>query len=135
MYFLDSDICIELLRGRLPYAYELMRQSDPRLFGIPAIVEAELRTGARKSDHPQKNMLLVERFLAPFARIPFDSDCAREYAKARARLGRTGQSIGPNDLLIAATALAQGATLVTRNVREFSRVDGLEIEDWAEVDL
>lgn len=135
MYFLDSDICIELLRGELPYAYAVMRQSDPRLFGVPAIVEAELRTGARKSDHPQKNMLLVERFLAPFARIPFDSDCAREYAKVRARLERTGQSVGPNGLLIASTALARGATLVTRNVREFSRVDGLEIEDWAEVDL
>ena len=70
MYFLDSDVCINLLRGRLPLARQLMRQSDPRLFGIPAVVEAELRTGARKSVRAQENQLLLERFLDPFARIP-----------------------------------------------------------------
>lgn len=73
MYFLDSDVCISLLRGRLPLARQLMRQSDPRLFGIPAVVEAELRTGARKSVRAQENQLLLERFLDPFARIPFNS--------------------------------------------------------------
>lgn len=135
MYFLGSDICIHLLRGKLPSAYEIMRQSDPRLFGIPTIVEAELRTGAKKSDHPQKNLLLVERFLGPFESVPFDSGCAREYAKLRARLESEGHPIGPNDMLIAATALAHSATLVTGNVREFSRVAGLEVEDWAEANL
>ena len=135
MYYLDSDICIELMKGRLPYAYELMRKSDPALFAIPAIVEAELRTGAAKSDRPRKNLALLERFLAPFARIPFDSECAATYAVIRSQLESEGRKIGPNDLLIAATALAHGAVLVSNNAREFSRIPTLHLESWAEVEL
>ena len=135
MYFLDSDICINLLRGKLPVTYELMSKSDPKIFGIPAIVEGELRTGAQKSNHPKKNLLLVENFLSPFQRIPFDSECAISYAKIRARLEQKGNVIGPNDLLIAATAKAHGATLVTGNVREFMRVDGLDIEYWEDLNI
>ena len=122
MYFLDSDVCIELLRGRLPLTCQLMRQSDPRLFGIPAVVEAELRTGARKSVRAQENQLLLERFLDPFARI-------------RAQLEAEGRVIGPNDLLIAATTVARGATLIAGNVREFQRVPGLDVESWDEIEL
>lgn len=135
MYFLDSDTCIELLRGRLPYARAIMEKSDPALFGIPAIVEAELRTGARKSDHPRKNALLVEQFVAPLKSVPFDRECAIAYAKIRAHLERKGNKIGPNDMAIAATAVAHGATLVTNNTREFLRVPGLDLESWAEAQL
>ena len=133
MYFLDSDVCINLLRGKLPVTYDLMRQSDPKLFGIPAVVEAELRTGARKAKQAQKDLLLLEAFLAPFQRIPFDSECAMAYAEIRAHLESAGQTIGPNDLLIAATAWARNATLITHNVREFKRIPGLSIEDWDEM--
>lgn len=133
MYFLDSDICIEILRGRLPETYALMKKASPKLFGIPAVVEAELRTGAQKSDHSKKNTLLLETFLVPYQRIPFDSECATAYAKIRTWLERAGTPIGPNDMLIAATAFAHNATLVTRNTREFCRVEGLEVENWDEV--
>ena len=135
MYLLDSDICIEFLRGKLPKANELMRASDPSLFGIPAIVEAELRTGAYKSDRQQENLLLLERFLSPFSIVPFDSKCAVAYGKIRARLEADGLRIGPNDLLIAATAMANEAVLVSSSTLEFSRVPGLELEDWAEVEI
>ena len=135
MYYLDSCICIDLLRGKLPSTFELMRNSDPRLFGIPAVVEAELRTGAAKSAHPAENRFLVERFLAPFARIPFDGRCAVEYARIRAQLESAGQKIGPSDLMIAATVLANGATLVSMNIREFKRVPGLSLECWDEVKI
>lgn len=135
MYFLDSDICIHLMRGNLPHVYEIMRASDPALFGIPSVVEAELRCGAAKSDHPEKNRLLLERFLIPYARIPFDSACSIAYGRIRAELEQSGQKIGPNDLLIAATASAHNATLVTGNIREFSRVAGLQVESWDEVEL
>lgn len=135
MYYLDSDICINLLRGKLPDTYALMRRSSPRIFGIPAIVEAELRLGAAKSIHPRKNLLLLETFLAPFQKIPFDSRCAMAYARIRAQLEGEGRSIGPNDMLIAATALADDAVLVTGNTREFARVGGLQVENWDEVDF
>ncbi len=135
MYLLDSDICIHLMRGNLPYTYDLMRKSSPSLFGVPAIVKAELRTGAQKSDHPKKNKLLLERFLVPYRIVPFDSGCAVEYSKIRADLEKRGQKIGPNDMLIAATAIANNATLVTGNTREFLRVKGIELESWDEVDI
>ena len=135
MYFLDSDICINLLRGKLPETYKRLKRSNPKLFGIPAVVAAELRTGALKSDDPKGGLLLLETFLAPFQIIPFDENCAVSYSKIRTKLEIDGQPIGPNDLFIAATAVANNAVLVTGNTREFVRVEGLDIENWAEVDL
>lgn len=135
MYMLDTNIVVDFLRGRMPRGYDIMRASDPRLFKVPAVVEAELLVGAEKSRDPERARLAVESVLLPFETIPFCSKCARHYAKIRAYLEREGNAIGPNDLLIAATALAHGATLVTRNTREFKRVPGLSLEDWAEAAL
>lgn len=135
MYLLDSDICINLLRGKLPHTFKLMRNSDPRIFGIPTVVEGELRTGALKSGNPQKNKQLIENFLAPYKSVPFDQAASVAYSEIRAALERHGDSIGPNDLLIAATAVSRGATLVTGNLREFGRVEGLDAENWEEIDL
>lgn len=135
MYCLDSCTCIDFLRGKAPFVYRLLRESDPQLFRIPAIVEAELRVGAQKSDDPARAHRVLDLFLLPFETIPFDSSCAFVYGRIRAELERQGLSIGRNDLLIAATALANNAVLVTSNVREFKRVSGLMLEEWAEVDL
>ena len=135
MYLLDSCVCIDLMRGKLPIAYDLMRKSDPKLFGIPAIVVAELRFGAEKSANPKRNHLLCERFLAPFEIIPFDALCAAAYGPIRNQLREEGCLIGPNDLLIAATAVARQATLVSNNDREFTRVKGLRVESWHEMVL
>ena len=133
MYLLDSCICIDFLRGRLPYAYDLMRNSDPRLFKIPAVVEGELLVGVEKSSRPEKARWLVDEFTLPFDVLPFDSDCAREYGRIRALLERSGKKIGHNDLFIAATALANNAVLVTNNMDEFKRVPGLSLECWYEM--
>lgn len=135
MYLLDSDICINLLRGKLPHTFDLMRKSDPRIFGIPAVVEAELRTGATESSNPRKNQRLLENFLAPYQSVPFDHAATMAYADIRAALERQGEAMGAYDLLIAATAVAHDATLVTGNLREFGRVEGLSVEDWEETDL
>ena len=132
MYFLDSCVCIEFMRGRMPYLYNLLRRSDPRLFKVPSVVEAELLLGAEKSARVEENRFLVEQFLLPFETVSFDSGAAREYATIRAQLESKGQLIGPNDMLIAATARSRNATLVTRNTREFKRVPGLKLEEWAE---
>lgn len=120
------------MRGRMPYLYNLLRRSDPRLFKVPSVVEAELLLGAEKSTRVEENRLLVEQFLLPFEIVSFDSGSAREYATIRAQLESKGQLIGPNDMLIAATARSRNATLVTRNTREFKRVPGLKLEEWAE---
>ena len=135
MYLLDSCVCIDLMRGKLPIAYDLMRESDPKMFAVPAIVVAELNYGSEKSARPEKNRLLVERFLAPFDIVPFGSACASAYGSIRNQLRQEGHIIGPNDLLVAATAVANQAVLVSNNVKEFKRVRGLRLESWHEVDL
>lgn len=133
MFLLDSCVCIDFLRGNLKKGYDLMYKSDPRLFKIPSVVQAELLLGAAKSNNPDTNRFFVEQFLLPFDILPFDSRCAREYASIRSYLEKEGKKIGPNDLMIASIARVHNAVLVTHNMREFKRVPGIELEDWAEV--
>ncbi|WP_251231400.1 type II toxin-antitoxin system tRNA(fMet)-specific endonuclease VapC [Adlercreutzia aquisgranensis] len=135
MYILDTCICIDLMRGKLPGTLKVMESCNPKQFAIPAVAVAELEFGIQKSARPQETRRATERFLAPFAIAPFDERCARAYGAIRNQLRLDGTPIGPNDMMIAATALALQATLVTRNVREFKRVKGLAIEDWEEVDF
>jgi len=94
------------------------------------MVKAELHYGALRSKDPQRASAKLEEFLAPFRSVPFDDRCAAVYGRIRARLAQAGSLIGPNDLLIAAIAVVHGATLVTHNIREFNRVEGLALEDW-----
>lgn len=135
MYLLDSCICIDFIRGNMPYAYNLLRKSNPSQFGISSIVEAELRTGAEKSANPHRNRLVTETFLKPFKILSFDSRCAIEYARIRTYLENNGMKIGANDMLIAATALANNAILATNNIKEFKRIPGLSCESWYEIDF
>lgn len=135
MYMVDTNIWVDFLRGRLSYGLQLMKSSEPTLFKVPAIVEAELLHGAEKSKRPEYNRFCVEKLLSPFDIVPFCSKCAHAYGKLRTDLERNGACIGPNDLLIAATALVHGATLVTNNVNEFKCVSGLSLESWGEEDF
>lgn len=135
MYLLDTNILIDISRGTLRHAYELMMSSDASLFKVPSVVKAELLLGARKSQQPEEMRFRVETLLLPFEILPFDDTCAGFYADIRAQLESQGTTIGSNDYLIAATALAHSAVLVTNNVREFERVPGLSIESWADADL
>lgn len=97
-----------------------------------AVVLAELVYGALRSGAAQQasNLALVAQLRQQFVSLPFDDRAAEEAGKIRAHLAAMGTPIGPNDLLIAATALANGMTLVTHNTIEFSRVPGLTLEDW-----
>lgn len=132
MYLLDTNICIDFLHGRLGDGYKMMQESPRELFKLPAIVAAELLTGIEKAPlkwrHREQGK--VEVFLEEFDIVPFDLSCARAFARLRADLESRGLLIGPMDMVIAATALANQAVLVTNNVREFSRVKGLAIESW-----
>lgn len=135
MYLLDTNILIDISRGNLKHAYNLMTSSDASLFKVPSIVKAELLVGANKSKNPEEMRFRVETLLLPFEILPFDEKCAVHYANIRAILESQGLTIGPNDYLIAATALAYSAILVTNNVKEFSRVPGITLESWAETDI
>lgn len=135
MYLLDSNILIDFSRGKLKGAYDLMRQSDASLFKVPSVVKAELLLGAEKSENPEQMRFRVESLLLPFEIVPFDDRCAPFYAKTRAALESQGMTIGANDYLIAAIALAHSAVLVTNNVKEFQRVPGLSIESWEIIDF
>lgn len=135
MYFLDSNILIDFLRGRLPLGLQMFENTDCRLIRIPSIVQAELLLGAFKSKNPDKTRYAIEQLLCNYEIVPFDSPCARAYARIRAELEGAGKIIGPNDLIIAATALAHDAVLVTNNVREFKRVSGLRLMSLSEVVL
>lgn len=132
MYYLDTCICIEFLRGRLKEGYKLMRTGRPEDFQLPTIVVAELFFGAEHSSNPEREIAIVEEFVGAFTVASFDMESAREYGRLRQLLGGQGQLIGDRDLMIAACALANGAILVSRNVREFQRVPNLRLETWAE---
>ncbi len=131
-YCLDTDTCIFALRDRFPSVKKWFQRFSADHIKIPSIVQAELVLGALKSSSPKDSLHLVERFLGPFEIIAFGSHEAIVYAKVKADLERNGSLIGPNDLIIAATAMARQATLVTHNTKEFSRVNGLLMEDWTE---
>ena len=106
-----------------------LRQTPARDIAVCSVVWAELLHGARKYGRREERVAKVERTLSPFRSLPFDDAAARHYARIRDDLETRGAIIGPNDLLIAAIALANDLTLVTRD-HEFSRIVGLRTEDW-----
>lgn len=129
-FLLDTDTCIYALKANINVLSVLL--SKPREdVAISIVTEAELRTGAAKSSAPVKTLRLVENFLRPLTVIDFTSDDAIVYARVRAKLQRAGTPIGPLGTIIAAQAVARGLTLVTNNEREFRRVAGLRVENWA----
>jgi tRNA(fMet)-specific endonuclease VapC len=127
---LDTNTCVEYLNGRSRRVIEAFERRTPADIAVCSIVKAELYYGALRSGNPQPALAKLEVFLEPYRSLPFDDRCAEAYGRIRARLAQLGSLIGPNDLLIAAIALVHGATLVTHNVREFRRVEGLTYEDW-----
>jgi tRNA(fMet)-specific endonuclease VapC len=134
MICLDTNVVIVAINRRKPSVRErlLQRLVDGDVVGIPAIVLFEMWYGIAKSTRPDDNVANLQGFLSlDVTPWPFDADDAREAGDIRAALERAGTPIGAYDLLIAAQARRRNATLVSANVREFSRVPGLRFEDWA----
>ena len=129
-FYLDTDICVFALKDRFPSLKARMQSCAPDRIKIPAVVKAELLLGAQRSDDIPRTTRLVEAFLRPFEVIPFCDRCAISYANIRWDVERRGVSIGPNDLLIAATTLANQGALVTHNTKEYGRIPGLILQDW-----
>lgn len=129
---LDTNICIYMIKNKPPEVRKHFEQFVPGDIAISTITVAELQYGVAKSAAKKRNALALETFLLPLEIVPFDRDSALAYGKIRAGLERQGTPIGSMDMLIAAQALAQGFTLVTHNLKEFSRVPGLTCESWVD---
>jgi len=129
MYVLDTKTVIYYFKGMGRVAATLTSTSPAELV-IPTIVLFELHVGLAKSANPDRRRQQLNTFLSYVTVLPFTQTMAAAAAIIRAKLEAQGQPIGPLDCLIAGTALAQIATLVTHNTREFSRVESLLLTDW-----
>jgi len=130
IYLLDTNVCIRYLNGRSDSIRRQIESRRPQEIALCSIVKAELFHGVARSKNPDRNLARLRRFLTPFSSLPFDDRAAELYGELRAQLEQVGELIGPNDLLIAAIAVANNVTLVTHNIREFGRVKDLKLEDW-----
>lgn len=128
-YALDTNVCIRVLRDRPASARERFNAEAAGL-SISTVVLTELLHGAAKSARPVENRGEVERFAARLEVLPFDETAADHAADIRATLERQGKMIGGYDVLIAGHARSRGLIVVTGNLDEFQRVDGLRCEDW-----
>ncbi len=130
MYLLDSNACIRILNNSSPILIAHLKGHHPLEIMLCSVVKAELTYGAYHSSRAAENLRLLNRFFEPYVSIPFDDACTNAYGQIRADLAHRGTPIGPNDLLIAATAVANNLTLITANSREFGRVAGLKLDNW-----
>ena len=126
---LDTNIVSALMRNQANRLWERTQSFDPASLCVSIVVAAELRFGAARVDSARRKAE-VDGILDAITVVPFEHPADRHYANIRTALERAGTPIGPNDLLIAAHALALDLTLVTANISEFSRVPGLRVENW-----
>ena len=131
-YMLDTNICIYAMKKKPEQVLKRLKEALHSGICISSITLAELEYGMKHSSNPEKNTQALLRFLVPFSILPFGPAAATEYGAIRAYLQRQGTPIGPLDMLIAGHARAEGLVLVTNNGKEFERVPGLVIENWAE---
>ena len=129
MFALDTNAIIHYLKG-LGRVRERLFSVSPAAVAVPSIVIYELELGTLRSGNPVKRRARLEAMLRHFSVLPLDNRSAIEAAAIQAELGAKGLQIGPMDTLIAGIAIAHGATLVTHNAEEFSRVPRLKIVDW-----
>ncbi|BAZ85456.1 type II toxin-antitoxin system VapC family toxin [Dolichospermum compactum] len=129
MYVLDTNTLIYYFKGQGRVAQNLVNVSAQEI-SIPTIVLFELQVGIAKSNSPAKRTQQLQELLSRVNLVLFDREAALAAAKIRAELEQQGTPIGQMDVLIAGTAIALQSTLVTHNIKEFSRVSGLTIVDW-----
>ena len=128
---LDTNICIYVIKQKPRSVLERFVAFPVGDLGISVITLAELEYGASKSSEPDRNREALEQFVSPLEIAVLDRLATSVYGKIRALLEKRGRPIGSMDLLIAAHALSLNVRLVTNNMREFKRVPGLRVENWA----
>lgn len=130
-HLLDTNICGYLMRNRPESVRSRLAELGPERVAVSVITAIELRTGAAISGNPRRFHALLDAFLGEVPVLALAADAVRVTAEVRASLRRAGKPIGEMDALIAGHALAASLVLVTHNTREFRRVTGLVVEDWA----
>jgi tRNA(fMet)-specific endonuclease VapC len=133
-WMLDTNTLVYVLNARPQYQRVLDRfnEHDPQRLCLSSITLAELRFGVAQSQRRDETQKKLDRVVGALTVVPFEEGAAMAYGVLRAALQAEGQPIGPLDTLIAGHALSEGTTLVTNNLREFSRVKGLRLENWIE---
>ncbi|WP_298191874.1 type II toxin-antitoxin system VapC family toxin [Novosphingobium sp.] len=126
---LDTNLCIRALRDRPPAIRERLKREQDTLC-LSTVVLYELYVGAAQSSAPSANRAVIDAFVEPLVVLEFDAEAAFHTAAIRVDLMRKGQIIGPYDLMIAGHARSLGLKVITGNLGEFGRVDGLLCEDW-----
>ena len=131
-YLLDTNICIYVIKERPRLMLESFNRHAGRM-AISAITLSELLHGVEKSAAPERNLDVVENFCSRIDLLSYGPKASLHYGQIRTALERRGMPIGVNDLHIAAHARSEGLTLVSNNLREFERVEGLLLENWAKI--
>ena len=129
-YMLDTNICIYAIKHKSPQVFRKLQEHDPEEVCISSVTYAELVHGVEKSQSIEKNRLALSLLLSNIEILDFDARAAEEYGKIRATLERTGNPIGPLDMMIAGHAKALGYTVVTNNFGEFQRIKDLSLANW-----
>ncbi len=131
-YMLDTNICIYVIKHKPEKVFQKLQKHDPSEVCISSVTYAELVHGVEKSEAVEKNRLALSLMLANIEILDFDVEAANCYGKIRADLEKKGTPIGPLDMMIAGHAQSLGYTVVTNNMKVFSRVSNLKIDNWAE---
>ncbi|KAM3100854.1 type II toxin-antitoxin system VapC family toxin [Phormidesmis sp. 146-35] len=129
-YLLDTNVCIVYLNQTDSNVRRKMGEVPRSQVFVCSVVKAELFYGAMRSNNPERTLARQREFLNALVSLPFDDFAATTFGVVRAQLESLGTPIGAYDLQIASIALANNLTLVTHNIGEFSRVEGLKLEDW-----
>jgi tRNA(fMet)-specific endonuclease VapC len=129
-YMLDTNIVIYTIKHRPSKLRKAFKQHE-RQMCLSAVTMGELIYGAEKSTQVERNLSDIEGFAALVEVMPFNTTAAIHFGQLRAELHRAGKPLGPYDMMIAGHARALGLTLVTNNAREFKRVPGLRVINWA----
>lgn len=130
-FLLDSDICVYALSGRHPKIVRALDCKLPGQVAVSVIALAELLAGAEKSGDPRAAKERIAALTSVATVLPLPEEAAEHYGTIRAELEQSGKPIGPNDLWIASHARSEKLILVSNNEREFKRVKGLKVENWA----
>lgn len=131
-YMLDTNICIYLMNGKDDKLAMKFNKNNPNDLCISNITYSELMYGVEKSKNKELNFSRLLLFLSEINILNYDFNASEEYGRIRILLEKKGNIIGSNDLFIAAHAKSLGLTLITNNEKEFSKVNGLKVENWIE---